>query len=205
MSRRSCRCPTCRSGWRVRRGDGRQHAAGIRCIDQVGYRALRQDAARRRRRGELGRGHARHGAGEAADAAHHARAGDSDARRGGDPGRDCGLRRVPHRSPCRRRRAARSQAADRAGPRDRRARCGDRRGRDRGRDRRARRRALARLHLRRLSLLHERAREPVRSAAVHRLHPRRRLRDPRARRCALLLPAAGTVDDAGSRHSYAPA
>jgi len=42
-------------------------------------------------------------------------------------------------------------------------------------------------YLRRLSLLHERSRESVRPAAVHRLYPRRRLRDPRERRCALLL------------------
>ena len=83
----------------------------------------------------------------------------------------------------------RPEAADRARTRDRRPRRGDRRGVDRLRARRARRRAVARRDLRHLSLLPLRAREPVRPPAVHRLHPRRRLRDAYGRRRALLLSA----------------
>ena len=41
-----------------------------------------------------------------------------------------------------------------------------------------------------LPLLQRGAREPVRVGPLHRLHARRRIRDPRARRCALRVPAA---------------
>ena len=50
---------------------------------------------------------ARHGAGRAAHAARHARAAAAAARRGRNPGRGCGLRRLPHRFACGRRRAGR--------------------------------------------------------------------------------------------------
>ena len=50
----------------------------------------------------------------------HARAADSGARAERNPGGDRGLRRLPHRPARRRRRTAASEAADRAGPRDRR-------------------------------------------------------------------------------------
>ena len=97
---------------------------------------------------------------------------------------------MPHRSPRGRRRAPGSEAADRSGTRDRRSHCGDRRGCPRACRRRARRHSLARLDLRHLPVLPRRAREPVRPTAVHRLHPRRRLRHPCARRCALCFRAA---------------
>ena len=82
----------------------------------------------------------------------------------------------------------RSQAADRAGARDRRPhRSGGRRRRAGAR--RAGRRGLARPYRRDLPLLQKRAREPVRHAAVHRLHPRRRLCHPYDRRGGVRLPA----------------
>ena len=99
-----------------------------------------------------------------------------------------GLRRLPHRSACRRRRVAEPQAADRAGARDRRQGRGGRRRRD-ARYWRAGRRALARPHLRPLPLLRQRPRESVRRAAVQRLHARRRLRQPCRRRRRLRLSA----------------
>src|SRR6266566_645654 len=58
---------------------------------------------------------------------------------------------------------------------------------------RARRGPLARLDLRRLPLLPQRPREPVRSADIYRLHARRRLCHACARRCALLLPPSGAA------------
>ena len=47
---------------------------------------------------------------------------------------------------------------------------------------------MARLHRRRLPVLHERAREPLRAGGVHGTRPRWRLRGVRGRRRALLLP-----------------
>ena len=72
---------------------------------------------------------ARDGSGPAENTARVARAAGSAAgcRPGSHRGR--GLRRLPHRSACRRRRIARSEAADRAGARDRRPRRSDRTGR----------------------------------------------------------------------------
>ena len=59
-------------------------------------------------------------------------------------------------------------------------------GGDALRRRRPGRRPVARLGLRRVSLLPLRAREPLRAGALHRLHARRRLRGARGRRRALL-------------------
>ena len=55
------------------------------------------------------------------------------------------------------------------------------------------RRALARLDLRRVPLLPERAREPLRPRSLHRLRRRRRLRRAGGRRRALLLPDPGRL------------
>ena len=94
---------------------------------------------------------------------------------------------MPDRSARRRRRAARAEAADRAGPRDRR-RGGGHRTRCRLVPRgRARRHPLARLHLRQVPLLHRGPGEPVRRGAVHRLSDRWRLRRIRRGRRPLLL------------------
>ena len=71
-----------------------------------------------------------------------------------------------------------------------RARSPDRRS---SRGRTTPRRAVARLDVRCVPFLHERAREPVRSGALHRLRPRRRLRRVGRRRRALLLPDPGRL------------
>ena len=63
-------------------------------------------------------------------------------------------------------------------------------GKERSR-RRPRRRPVARLDVRRVPLLPERAREPLRPRALHRLPPRRRLRGAPRRGRALLLSAPG--------------
>ncbi len=112
------------------------------------------------------------------------------ARPGRDPREGRRLRRLPHGSACRRRRIAATRSVPIIpGPRDRRPHRRDRRRRRGAAPRRAGRHPLARPYLRRLPLLHQRAREPVRSAALHRLHARRRLRHGDDRRCALRLPA----------------
>ena len=94
------------------------------------------------------------------------------------------LRRLPHRPAPARRGDRGHQAAGRARPSDRRA---DRR-------RPPRRRALARLDRRRVPLLPERPREPVRRRALHRPRHRRRLRRADRRRRALLPPAPRRPD-----------
>ena len=66
--------------------------------------------------------------------------------------------------------------------------------------RRAHRRAVARLHLWRLSLLPRGARESLRSPAVHRLYPRRRLCHACACGCALLFSAAGAHGRCAKQH-----
>ena len=114
---------------------------------------------------------------------------DPDPGPGADPRSGRGLRRLPHRPACGRRRTAGPEAADRAGPRDRRP--------DRGR--RAKASVCepgARVGVPWLGhacghcpYCMKRAREPLRRAALHRLHPRRRLRDPYDRRRGLRVPA----------------
>ena len=99
---------------------------------------------------------------------------------GRNPDRDRSVRRVPHRSACRRRRIAASQTADRAGARDRRPRRGARSGRRvafalasasacRGSARPAASVPIAVPGARTCAI-----------SAVHRLYPRRRLRDAHA-------------------------
>ena len=77
----------------------------------------------------------------------------------------CCLRRLPHRPAHRRRRADRPEAAARAGPPDRRACAARRRA---ARARRACRRSLARLDRRRVPVLPQRPREPLRPRASSR-------------------------------------
>ena len=106
------------------------------------------------------------------------------------------VRRLPDRSPHPRRRAAGAQAAARPRPPDRRHR------RSRGgavRAGRARRRPVARLDVRRVPLLPQRAREPLRPRPLHRLHARRRLRRGGRGRCPLLPSAAGRPVRRGAR------
>ena len=115
--------------------------------------------------------------------------------------RVAGVRRLPHRPPRRRRRAARSEAAARPGPRDRRHGRGARRRRGR------RSRVGDRVGVPWLGWTCGRcrfclrgAREPLRRRALHRLPDRRRLRRVRRRRRALLLPAArGAIGDVDGR------
>ncbi len=106
-------------------GDGRQCTAGIRCVDQIGYRALRQDAQGRGGRRQLGSRfrravfpvgawrcpHAGHGARDGAGAAAHAGTADARARGTGNIARGRGLRRLPYRSACGRRGASESDAS----------------------------------------------------------------------------------------------
>ena len=96
---------------------------------------------------------------------------------------------MPDRPPHRGWRPHRAGAAVGAGPRDRGPRrCAGRR-RHRPRARCAGRRALAGAQLRRLPTLRGGAREPVRPARLHRLHPQRRLCRVLRCRCALCLSA----------------
>ena len=81
------------------------------------------------------------------------------ARAGAGPDRGAGLRGLPHRSACRRRRAAAPEAAARPGPRDRRHVVETGEGADRVRARRPGRRAVARLDLRRLRAIAAAGRE----------------------------------------------
>ena len=96
------------------------------------------------------------------------------------PGRDYGVRRLPHRPACRRWRIATSEASDRSRPRDRRTgrrhrpRCDGAGGRHAGWY------SLARAHLRGLFVLRAGAGKSLRSSAVHRIYPRPRRSPTRA-------------------------
>ncbi len=94
---------------------------------------------------------------------------------------------MPHRLAPDRRRAAGSAAARDPGTSDRRQCRAPRRGTARAGARQSRRRSLARPDLWCLFLLPRRSGEPLRRAALHRLHAGRGLRRVRGRRCALLL------------------
>src|SRR5581483_4375138 len=102
---------------------------------------------------------------------------------GAGPAPRLGMRRLPHRPPRRRRRAAASQAPVDPRPPDRRPDGG----------RAPARRAVARLDGRHLPLLRLRPREPLRVGALHRLRPRRRLRGVRRRGRAVLSPGSRRV------------
>ena len=101
------------------------------------------------------------------------------------------VRRLPDGPPCRRRRAARRQAADRARTRDRRRRRAGRRRRRRFRDRAiasASRGSATRADS--AAFCRERQGESLPRRAIHRLSARRRLRGVRGRRRPLRVQAA---------------
>ncbi len=118
--------------------------------------------------------------------------GAPDARAGGrrDSRSRRGLRGLPHRPACDRRRTRRAALPDRARPRGRRRRREARAGRRGLVGRRAGRRALARAHLRPLLLLRRGPREPLRPSRISRLHAGRRLRHAYAGRSRLSYPPA---------------
>ena len=114
---------------------------------------------------------------------------------GAGPAARLRLRRLPHRPPRRRRRAAGPEAPARPRPPDRRPDGG----------RAPARRPLARLDGRHVPLLPLRPREPLRVGALHGLRPRRRLRGVGRRRRALLPPASRTgTTTCRRRRSSAP-
>ena len=120
--------------------------------------------------------------------------------RGAPAGR--GLRRLPHRPACGRRRAAAAATADRARARDRRhRRARRRRASIRRAARPTRRRAVARSHLRPVRLLPDRAREPVRRS---RCSPATRATAASPRTSSPRRPSAFALDPAPTRSHLAP-